>query len=394
MRHGLVAAAVLVAVACGSGEKVETAAAGVPGADAGGVAADAGTVKTACDGLVPTVSGTPLVVDVGSGNVNATPICSAARSDEGTGTVPLRFASYHSSVGGSYENAWVFYRSTDAAVLGRRQWNGGDGPVALLTHPEGFTGIELSPESGEIDLHSLTHQGAESLETPTRAGRTVVADPAGGSMVTFEVQRSAAQYALRYDRFDSDAGLAATAVVATGPPLGADEDVTWLAGTTTSGDTLLVFATTNGGCRAVWLDRDGGRTSPEFAPARCTVQELHPLLDGTLAVSSNDLDGNPAVVALARPRTAGFEDPPRWLAGVTLREFFLLPGGKGYALRRQGSGQPIEILAATGETCGKVRPADLDKGPFVIGRDGTLVEQDLAGSAGPCTFRWYPQLFK
>jgi len=120
MRHGLVAAAVLVAVACGSGEKVETAAAGLPGADAGGVAADAGTVKTACDGLVPTVSGTPLVVDVGSGNVNATPICSAARSDEGTGTVPLRFASYHSSVGGSYENAWVFYRSTDAAVLGRR----------------------------------------------------------------------------------------------------------------------------------------------------------------------------------------------------------------------------------------------------------------------------------
>ena len=95
MRHGLVAAAVLVAVACGSGEKVETAAAGLPGADAGGVAADAGTVKTACDGLVPTVSGTPLVVDVGSGNVNATPICSAARSDEGTGTVPLRFASYH-----------------------------------------------------------------------------------------------------------------------------------------------------------------------------------------------------------------------------------------------------------------------------------------------------------
>src|SRR5205814_1788742 len=173
-----------------------------------------------------------------------------------------------------------------------------------LTHPEGFTGIELSPESGEIDLHSLTHQGAESLATPTRAGRTVVADPAGGSMVTFEVQRSAAQYALRYDRFDSDAGLAATAVVATGPPLGADEDVTWLAGTTTSGDTLLVFATTNGGCRAVWLDRDGGRTSPEFAPARCTVQELHPL------------------------------------------------------------------------------------------RDGTLVEQDLTGSAGPCTFRWYPQLFK
>ena len=34
----------------------------------------------------------------------------------------------------------------------------------------------------------------------------------------------------------------------------------------------------------------------------------------------------------------------------------------------------------------------LDKGPVVIGRDGTLVEQDVSGAA--CTFRWYPQLFK
>ncbi len=34
----------------------------------------------------------------------------------------------------------------------------------------------------------------------------------------------------------------------------------------------------------------------------------------------------------------------------------------------------------------------LPDGPFLIGRDGTLVEQDDTGAG--CTFRWYPQLFR
>jgi len=415
MRYGLAAAALLMAAACANAEKVDSAVAG-RGGDAGiagdagpaggtgsapdagspdaGPAPDGGALEDACDGLVPALSGAPIVADVANGSVNPTPICSAARPDEGTGTVPLRFATYDSSLGYSFDNAWVFYRSSDAAVLGRRQWSSGEGPVALITHSEGFTGIELSPQSGDIDLHSLAHDGTESGETPTKAQRTAVADPTGSGMVTFEVERSAAQYALRYDRFDSNAALMATAVVATGAPLGPDQDVTWVAGTTTTGATLVVFATTDGACRAVWLDREGGRMSAEFAPTRCAVQQLHPLLDGTLAVATNDLDGNAVISALARPGMARLADPPEWLAGLRLREFFLLPDGKGYALRRQGAGRPIEILAGTGETCGELRPPDLEKGPFVIGRDGTLVEQDVTGPGSPCTFRWYPQLFE
>ena len=35
---------------------------------------------------------------------------------------------------------------------------------------------------------------------------------------------------------------------------------------------------------------------------------------------------------------------------------------------------------------------ELERSRVVIGRDGTLVEQDVSGAA--CTFRWYPQLFK
>jgi hypothetical protein len=399
--------AVLLALACGGttrgnavtgsradGGPVPPAAggavdAGAPG-DAGGsdagapdAGADAGVIA-GCEGLVPADAGTPFFADLDLGDPSQ--ICSAAAPD-GTGTVALRVGTFDAN--GIHRTTWSFFRAQDGSVASSHSYPAGTGPTALIAQPQGFTGVEPKADSPGITLHGIDADGHDLAAGSTDVD-AVVPDP-GGGVVGFGLTRTQADFALRYERFDAEGKRVATAVAAAGSIRAPDQPVPWVAGVSLAGDTLLVFGPTDRPCSAVWLDRAGAAVSAVFTPKVCTVRALLPLAGGDLAVEAVDQDQNPFIAAVAAPRSTLFGDAPAWLAQGRLRELFLLPGGRGYALRRQGAAG-VEVFSPGGARCGQFSTPELGSGPFVLGRDGTLVEQDLGGQA--CTFRWYPALFR
>ncbi|HEY6909440.1 MAG TPA: hypothetical protein VI356_08735 [Myxococcales bacterium] len=358
-----------------------------PGApDAGADAGADGGVAAGCEGLVPADAGTPFFTDLDVGDPSQ--ICSPAPPD-GTGTVALRVGTFDAN--GIHRTTWSFFRARDGSVVSSHAYPAGSGPTALIAQPDGFTGVELlAADPPRIDLHAIDAQGHD-LATTSADVDALVPDPAGGA-VGFALTRARAAFTLRYERFDAKGRLAASAVAATGSTAAPDQAVPWVAGVSTSGDTLLVFGPVDQPCSAVWLDRAGAAVSAVFRPSPCRIRALLPLADGSLAVDAVDQDQNASIAAAAVPRSARFGSAPAWLAQARLRELFLLPGGRGNALRRQGAGAGVELFSPAGARCGEFAPPELGSGPFVLGRDGTLVEQDLGGQA--CTFRWYPALFR
>lgn len=412
-------AALFAAIGCGGGA-APGAAAAAPAQDAGTPSPDAGTAPDAgpapdagaappdagppdagpdagidggasgCAALVPQGAGDPVIVDLDLGDPSQS--CSAARPDQG-GAVPLRIATYDSA--GLHSTAWAFYRASEGALLSRREWASGLGPVSFLAQPDGFTGIGFAGDASQesLDLYILGHDGAELsiAHTPAFLGDgDPVGDPSGGT-VLFSVHRDKVAWLLQFERYDAEGDRTARGVDGAGGPLPAD--VRWVAGVSTSGDTLVVFGPMSGApCRAVWLDHDGARVSGDFAPPTCRIHRFYPLLDGRLAVETESLDASHSISAAVAPRATAFEASPAFLDGLSVRELFTLPGGKGYAVREQGAGERFRLFLPGGDSCGDLPAPALDRGPVQIGRDGTLVEQDLTGAG--CRFRWYPGLFK
>jgi hypothetical protein len=330
-----------------------------------------------------------VIVDLDLGDPGES--CSAAQPDEG-GAVPLRIATYDDN--GIHRTAWAFYRSADGTLLSRREWTSGLGPVTLLSQPEGFTGIGFALDASPpaLDLYSLGPDGTERsiAHTPAVVGDgDPVADPSGGT-VLFSVHRDAAVWLLQFERYDAQGNRTARAVDGAGGPLA--QDVRWVAGVTTGGDTLVVSGPVGGPCRAMWLDREGARVSGQFVPATCRIHRFYPLLDGGLLVETTSLDASHVVSGVVPARATAFEPAPAFLDGLSVRDLFLLPGGKGYALREQGSGEGLRLLLPDGEGCGALAGPVPGDGPVQIGRDGTLVEQDMTGAG--CRFRWRPRLFR
>ncbi|MGE5047630.1 MAG: hypothetical protein ACM3PC_03595 [Deltaproteobacteria bacterium] len=417
MRHSVLLLAMLLAIACGGGSTRGNAFtgaggdgglipaaggvadAGVPQAadagatDAGPGAPDAGAdagvdggVTAGCEGLVPADAGTPFFTDLDVGDPSQ--ICSAAPAD-GTGTVPLRVGTFDAN--GIHRTTWSFFRAQDGSVISSHAYPAGTGPTALIAQPQGFIGVELlAADPPRVDLHGIDAEGHD-LATTSADVEAVVPDPGGGA-VGFALTRAKAGFTLRYERFDAAGRLAASAVAATGSTAAPDQPVPWVAGVSVSGDTLLVFGPAGQPCSAVWLDRAGVAVSAVFRPSLCRIRALLPLADGRLAIDAVDQDQNAFIAAAAVPRSPLFGDAPAWLAQAHVRELFLLPGGRGHALRRQGAGRGVELVSPAGLRCGEFATPELGNGPFVLGRDGTLVEQDLGGQA--CTFRWYPGLFR
>ena len=397
--------ALLAIAGCSGGAAPVAAAAGAPVPDGGAPATDAGVPDggaapdagaadagadagaSACAALVPGDPGDPVTVDLDLGDPGE--ICSAAQPD-GNGAVPLRVATYDDN--GLHRAAWSFYRAPDGKPLSRREWGAGLGPVSLLAQPDGFAGTGFSgdPSQEDLDLFLLGHDGADLsiARTPARAGEgDPVADPSGGT-VLFSVHRGASAWLLQFERYDARGNRTAKAVDGAGGP--ASQEVHWVAGVTSGGDTLVVFPAGTS-CAAVWLDHDGVPVSALFAPPTCRIHRFYPLLDGRLAVETNSLDASRSISFAVAARATAFDDPPGFLDGLSLRELFALPGGKGYALREQGAGERFRLLLPSGESCGELASPALD-GPAQIGRDGTLIEQDTAGAG--CRFRWYPGLFR
>ncbi|HET7785779.1 MAG TPA: hypothetical protein VFL36_07400 [Myxococcales bacterium] len=362
---------------------------GDAGPDGGSAAADAGLdggVAADCEGLVPADAGRPLFADLDTGN--PAQICSAAPPD-GTGTLPLRVGTFDAN--GVQRTAWSFVRAADGARISSHAYPAGTGPTVLIPQPQGFTGVEpVAADPPRLDLHGINAAGDDFATARTDVA-ALVPDPSGG-VVGFALTRARATFTLRFERFDAGGNLVASAVAATGNTAAPDQPVPFVAGVSVRGDTLLVFGPPDRPCGAVWLDRGGSAVSPVFRPSLCRIRALRPLVDGALAVEGEDQDRNGFIAASVAPRAARFGDAPAWLAGARLRELFLLPRGRGYALRRQGPGARLELFSPAGSRCGELATPGLDDGPFLVGRDGTLVEQDLTGQA--CSFRWHPALFR
>lgn len=146
-----------------------------------------------------------------------------------------------------------------------------------------------------------------------------------------------------------------------------------------------------GPCSAVWLDHDGATVSAAFTPPTCRINRFYPLFGGKLAVETTSLDESHSLSGAVAFRATAFGPPPAFLDGVSVREFFLLPGRGEYALREQGS-TALRLLLPDGEVCQTLDAPLLSGGPLQIGQDGTLVEQETSGAG--CAFRWYPGLIK
>ncbi|HZR07319.1 MAG TPA: hypothetical protein VFA79_01975 [Myxococcales bacterium] len=362
--------------------------AGTPDAGVADAGPDAGIDggATGCAALVPPDAGAPVVVNLDVGDPSE--VCAAAQPDEG-GSVPLRIATYDAS--GMHQSVWAFYAGSDGTRLGLQEWASGLGPVSLLAQPDGFTGIEFTGDAREIDLHDIAGDGKEGSITHTQAREpegAVVAVPSGGT-VAFAVSGDSTASNLQFQRFDAHGNLAASATVASAEP---DAQVTWVAGVATGGDTLVVFSFAGRPCRGIWLDAAGKPVSASFAPPNCRIHRFYPLLDGSLAAEISSLDASHSIAFAFAPRAVASTAAPAWLEGRNLREFFILPSDKGYALRDMGAGQRFRLVLPDGDSCGELAAPILELGPVQIGRDGTLVEQDLTGAG--CTFRWYPGLFE
>ena len=165
-----------------------------------------------------------------------------------------------------------------------------------------------------------------------------------------------------------------------------------MGGVTLSSHTLAVYRWDET-CQAIWLDRDGHALSDPFPAPNCQIQQLYPLLDSGLAVETYDaqtrvthLDGE------VHDAQTQWVPLPGFLAGKSIREFFMLPAGRGYALRENGTNHSLQTFAPAGNACSAVTRPELDGGPLSVGRDGTLLVQDLRNTG--CKFYWWPQLWR
>lgn len=74
--------------------------------------------------------------------------------------------------------------------------------------------------------------------------------------------------------------------------------------------------------------------------------------------------------------------------------FYVVRGGRGYAVSDVHAPGRVEIRAADGTSCGFVA-APNPSGPDDVGRDGTLIAHPATVAAGqPCGLRYWPQLLE
>ena len=365
------------------------------GTDAGppDVGPDAGSDGGApgCAGLLPADAGTPIVVNLDLGDPSE--ICAAAQPDEG-GTVPLRISTYDDN--GLRHAAWPFYRAADGVLLSRQEFADGTGPDALFSQPQGFIGVaarDVGSGQPHVVVRGFARDGTPGASTDIPGRAAFATEPEGGLALVNWFLTPHATVEVTYWHFDQTGHP-----LEIGKPVGIDDptgrtDPWAIVGVSVNdGHALVVWGWTASPCFAIWVNREGGAIGSGFQPPTCRVHRLLPLLDGAMAVETYNLDAVNTITAVVPDGSQAWTAAPAWLAGRSLREFVLLPNGRGYALRQSGAQAPLEIVEPSGTSCGAVATPELGKGPLQIGRDGTLVEQDSDGAS--CTFRWYPQLFK
>lgn len=355
-----------------------------------------------CAGLVP-APGTPVEVAL---DVSDLPFCHRPTSAD-TGTAVVIGVGLH-------HMAFDVYPLTGGAPLGTIRVDHQDnGPIydAIAATGLGFhasmgTGVESVADRGDFTayddhgavlttspIHALVPDG-----TPTgTAGllgdvRVMKPDPFGGGTVLLTISGTLMTPTARIEVVDAGGHRTAGTIVA-----GHDA---WDIAVATDGHILAA------GSEARWFDHDAQPLTEWFqvpaVPAQPAFSRtiLAPLADGSIARrvggtwTTRFPNGAPAT-----------EDVPAWLASRSGTEVWVIRGGKAHAVigaptqAYVGGGNALEILTASGRSCGKVNlPAATDLAQLDVGRDGTVFAFSVGASqkAGNqlCTYRWWPGLVR
>jgi hypothetical protein len=289
----------------------------------------------------------------------------------------------------------------------------------LLSEPSGWHGITSTGPQGaaspEVQVVAFAPDGAASRRVtvspdPARAAYlrwSLGMDPSGGSIVALRSSALAGNHwsSVVAQRLDASG----TAAWPGGAPVrtvdSASEPLFLAAGVSARGE-ALVLSQRSAFLDVAWLEprtgapipgasaeraeRFSGVTGEGLAPA----VELHPLLDGSVAVRS---DGT---FRRAYARLATLSSPlPAWLAERARFTFRFTRGNAGYAaLPPAGEAsadcaQRIDLVSPTGRLCGRVVLREgggaCTTGAVDQGWDGTVVQQSAKDA---CTHHVWPKL--
>ncbi|HEY6005355.1 MAG TPA: hypothetical protein VIV57_20925 [Anaeromyxobacter sp.] len=421
MRSAMLVLALASAAACGGGSGSPGArpgmepgggASGGPAAGPGGGSGAPGGASASldllddagdCAGLVPDRVPPPVLI---RRSVPAGSACIGGTSD-GTGAIAI---GARDAAGAT---SWQAYAADGSA----RGLFAADAP--LLPEPSGWQAIVASGPQGaeapEVQVAAFAPDGAVARRetvSPDPARSVYVRwslarDPSGGSLVALRSSALAGNHwsSVEAQRLDASGAPAW--------PGGADvrtvdsaSEPLFLAGGVSVRGEALVLSQHSASLDVSWLDPRTGAPIPGSSAERAEpfsgvtgdgiapAVELHPLLDGSIAVRS---DGT---FRRSYARLATLSSPlPAWLAERARFTFRFTRGGAGYAaLPPAGEAsadcaQRIELVSPSGRLCGRVVLREgggaCTTGTVDQGWDGTVVQQSGRNS---CHYRWWPRL--
>lgn len=349
--------------------------------------------RTGCNGLVPALgSATQLTVTMGDPNRE---LCERGTSD-GAGNLALAIRR-DVQPGGSQ----VSFVDANAALLRTATL----GSTALSGQQPGFEGVVWvgGPVSSVLAFHSDGTDAGGSARgdvfprmAPNPLDGIVVAQLPDGSQLA------------RVEAFDSFARLRWQLPVQPARFAGIWVD--------RKGNTLLMAfemgsVPSAGALNGLWIDRDGRSGASLRIPSLdLSGLDLSPrAIDGFFVRRITDAGSQ--WIGQIDAMSAELKPAPDWLSAHPNTSVEVIGGGAGYALLpvpglpAPSCRQEIAIADTGGQACGAVEMPVLDKdcvSPVLsVGYDGTLIEQNFAGTrasggltAGSCSWQWWTAVFR
>jgi hypothetical protein len=329
--------------------------------------------------------------------------CLSGVGDDGEGTFLL---GYHADGFGPGVRKHVFFQIQDhtAVRVGGTVLGGEDTGHVVFSQPSGFTVFSAFGDFQNSVLESWSHDGAfqsrkviapadPPVSGPHPPSSAVGIDPSGGT-ASVKTVFTDGKFVTTYQRFDRN-GAPETGEVR----VDNGELHVGAVGVALSGHALVLSATGNGNWDARWVARDGTAISKPFPLQGPLGQgavgpKLQFLMDGSLAVGSGAFNDPPSSFVYRIEDGAEVAGPlPAWLSQRAGNLLFAVRQGKAYATWGSGGqcGSELELLAASGKSCGCVNVPELSRSSSV-GRDGSFIvpHQNVA----VCSYDLYPKLLR
>ena len=454
MGRGIVCAAVVLTLACGSGQArrgAGTPDAGV--ADSGAVDAgvpdggqgDAGTQDAGVDAGSPDAGVDAGMPDAGVDGGEPDAGVDGGDSDAGTpdgglaecdGLVPARLPDPNSArmllnQSGAGPNYGCLEGTSDGlgavVVGGQNAFQPHDTPMRFfapngeqsgeytavgfvpIPQQSGFLGLDIYGANFEHDVLALASDGSVRRRVDdARTAGIAANDPLGG-MVVWSAPDLSAEGELRAYDFKGELRWAVPMTLGgLLETLGVDRE----------GNVLLLTRHSSGdipdGLDGQWVSHEGAPVGGPFAAVRIgdfrpSEFTLFPRVGNGLFLKHRSTTKSEWLAAFG-PRSSEVGAVPAWLAAHPDASLHMIHGGRGYAiLPAPGQSvarceQVIEIVAPSGRSCGMVSLPISDSacttGSVAVGYDGTVIQRlpsDSAaceGSLCPCDWRWWTGLLR